>query len=64
MSAELLAFGVHYVLPGAIQTVPRAELSAVVTLVEFACEGAAIEYIGDNQKVIENIQKVGSIVLR
>jgi len=57
MCDEALVFGIHYALPGAVQTVPRAELSAVVTLVEGVCEGAQIQYMGDNQKVIESINK-------
>ena len=50
-------FGVKYPLPGEIQTVPRAELSAIVTLVEIAEVGANIIYIGDNLPVIKQYNK-------
>ena len=52
-----LSFGVSYKLPGEIQTFPRSEVSALATLVEHACEGSHITYIGDNLPVVEMFNK-------
>ena len=53
----IFSFGISYKLPGEIQTVPRAEVSALATLVEHACEGSHITYIGDNLPVVEMFNK-------
>ena len=50
-------FGIKYPLPGEIQTVPRAELSAMVSLAEFVVEDAIVLYIGDNLPVIKLFNK-------
>ena len=50
-------FGLFYRLPGPIQTVPREELSVIVTRVEFAVEGAILTYVGDNKPVIDVFHK-------
>ena len=46
-------FGIKYPLPGEVQTVPSAELSAMVTLVEIAEVDSIIIYVGDNLPVIK-----------
>ena len=53
----IFSFGISYKLPGEILTVPRAEVSALATLVEHACEGRHITYIGDNLPVVEMFNK-------
>ena len=52
-----LSFGISYKLPGEAQTVPRAELSALATLLEHVCEGSHITYIGDNKPVVDMFNK-------
>ena len=53
MNGTELAYGIHYRLPGTIQTVPRAELSALATLVEMVSEDAHITYICDNLPMVK-----------
>ena len=55
-------FGIKYPLPGEVQTVPRAELSALVTLVEIAEVGSNIIYIGDNLPIIKLYNKGKDVV--
>ncbi len=57
-------FGIKYPLPGEVQTVPRAELSAMVTLVEIAEVDSIIIYIGDNLPVIKLYNKGEAICKR
>lgn len=52
-----IPFGLRYSLPGEIQTVPRAEVSAVASLLEFVEKESIVVYIGDNENVINNINK-------
>ena len=49
---NIMEFGVRYQLPGEVQTVPRAEVSAMATVAQMAMHNAYIIYIGDNQQVI------------
>ncbi len=44
-------------IAGEHQTVPRAELSVIVTLEEFAAEGTILTYVGDNKPVIDLYNK-------
>ena len=44
-----LSFGCNFNLPGEIQTVPRAEIFALVVLVRHMHEGADVHYITDNE---------------
>ena len=55
VSGAGLQFAVHYKLPGPIQTVPRAELSAIVSLAEYLADGACVTYFGDNKKIIDMV---------
>ena len=50
---NVLDYGLYYSLPGEIQTVPRAELSSIVTLLEVVEEEAVVVYFGDNKPVID-----------
>ena len=52
-----LEFAVKYKLPGEVQTVPRAEASAMATAAQMAAPQAFIIYIGDNQQVISMYHK-------
>ncbi len=52
-----LDFGLYYPLPGEVQTVPRAELSILVTLVEIVEDKATIVYFGDNKQVVDLFNK-------
>ncbi len=63
MTTSLIAFdfGLKYPLPGDVQTVPRAELSAITTLAEIVEERSMIVYIGDNKPVIDLFHK-GEVV--
>ena len=44
-------FGLYYPLPGEIQTVPRAELSIIVTLAEAVEVEAMVVYLGTTNKL-------------
>ena len=57
-------FGIKYPLPGEVQTVPRAELSAMVTLVEIAEVDSIIIYVGDNPPAIKLYNKGEAICKR
>ena len=51
--------GLHYPLPGEVQTVPRGELHAIVTLADIAVEGASILVYSDNLQVVKACQGKG-----
>jgi len=46
---SVFCFGIHYALPGDIQTVPRSELSAAATLVEMLANDTVVLFITDNK---------------
>jgi len=50
-------WGVWYALPGEIQTVARAELSALSTVVEHAQPGALIRFVSDNKNNVKFFNK-------
>ncbi len=52
-----LDLGVRYALPGETRTVPRAELSALASLVEISQEGSTLLYIGDDKPVCNLFHK-------
>ena len=52
-----MEFGAYYALPGSVHTVARAELSAMVTVAEMVEEGSTVEYIGDNENVVNTFHK-------
>jgi len=57
MDGASFLFGMHYPLPGVPQTVPRAEISAAVTVAEMVHEEAKVVYITDNLPLYDNFKE-------
>ena len=60
----VLILGAKYRLPRPHQTVPRVELSAIATLLEYLDEGAHVTYIGDNKPVVDRYLEGEAACLR
>jgi hypothetical protein len=53
----LFVFGIKFNLPGAVQTVGRGELLALVVLARFLPSDAQVEFVTDNQNVFKTYNK-------
>ena len=58
-----LRFGCSFNLPGQVQTVPRGENYALVTLVDLVSPGSSIEYVTDNKGLFDAYLKGPSFAL-
>ncbi len=59
-----LLFGASFNLPGQVQTVPRGELYALVTLIDFVQPGSTIDYVTDNKGLYDTYQRGPQYALR
>jgi hypothetical protein len=54
MHKEVFLYGLYFSLPGEDQTVPRAEVSSALALIEHLAHDTMVSFISDNELFVEN----------